>query len=1045
MAEDVGRQERYAFRRELVDAVVADLVGPAGEVDETLSDPPITRYIVGVLYPRDAGAVDPAEAHDEIIETEGDAAPDPAVSWSNVRYPSSCGLTFAVDSNAASAIRVVVEAARYSPSAAEALVSEDVRSVERPYAAQGNDCWCRSAVESAPITIDVATPDEGRKRRPLADGLELFCRVRRADATGVVSVTLVLMNVNVAGKTRLRDELAFFQSRICVEAPDAVARPFAARENSAIGVSDEDLAGYRLLYRDAHTYAVGHGCSVQWECDGEPSEARIWTTFAPEYELLLADSNPDVDAVPIRRLTTDEPTAVRTRLEEFIGGYASWTKERRAGIADLPEHLREAARTHVIACERAVERMRAGVSVLGSDSVAWRAFTLANRAMAAQMARNSWLREGRPQAGPDEAAPAWYPFQLAFFLLCVKGIVEDDSEDRGIADLLWFPTGGGKTEAYLGLIAFVVFLRRLRSGRGGVTALMRYTLRLLTLQQFERATALICACERLRREENIGGGEISIGLWVGQDATPNSRVDAKKALKQVAGGADLQTGNPVQLHSCPWCAAPLDYKNYYLNGAKDRLIVACRQRGCDYSTGLPVLLVDDDIYDHRPALLVATVDKFAALPWTEATVALFGVDDSGDPPPELIIQDELHLISGPLGTLAGLYETAVDALCSGAGSRPKVVASTATIRRAKQQGRGLFARVVEQFPPPGLEARDSYFAVEAGRDEKSTRLYVGLTTPGTSHTTLLIRTYAALLQRGLELEVGEEVRDTYWTLLGYFNSLRVLGGALLQLHDDVADRISVLAAGKEKRDIRAIELTSRVPSSNIPAALKQMTLAYPNDHALDVILATNMVSVGMDVDRLGLMVVMGQPQLTAEYIQATSRVGRKHPGLIFTLFNAARSRDRSHYESFVSFHSALYRQVESTSVTPFSPRARDRALHAVVVALARARIPGLRGNDSAVHISDFDSEIGKIVDEVLARIDAVDDTETAASRQQIDEFLERWRRRAASTANFCYRDFDDPTRALLVNAADSTDDLEAEATMWSLRDVDKSSSLYLIG
>ena len=543
MAKDVGRQERYAFRRELVDAVVADLVGPAGGVDEALSDPPITRYIMGVLYPRGEGAVDPAEAHDEIIETEGDAAPDPAVSWSNVRYPSSCGLTFAVDSDAAPTIRVVVEAARYSAGTAEAPVSTDGASLDQPQAAP-DDQWYRSAVESAPVTIDVTTPDEGRQRRRLADGLELFCRVRRADAEGVVSVTLVLMNVNVAPKTGLRDELAFFQSRICVDAPDAVAQPFAARENSAIGVSDEDLAGYRLLYRDAHTYAVGHGCSVQWECDGAPSKARIWTTFAPEYELLLADSNPDVDAVPIRGLATDDPETVRTRLEEFIDGYASWAKERRAGIPALPEHLQEAAATHMAACERAVERMRSGVAILGADAVAWRAFALANRAMAAQMARNRWLRDGKPQAGPDEAAPAWYPFQLAFFLLCVKGIVDDDCEERNVADLLWFPTGGGKTEAYLGLIAFVVFLRRLRSGRGGVTALMRYTLRLLTLQQFERATALICACERLRREEDIGGGEISIGLWVGQDASPNSRIDAKKALKQVAGGADLQTGQP---------------------------------------------------------------------------------------------------------------------------------------------------------------------------------------------------------------------------------------------------------------------------------------------------------------------------------------------------------------------------------------------------------------------------------------------------------------------------------------------------------------------
>lgn len=1046
MSDELGREDRYEFRRDLVDAVVADLVGPADGVEEAISDPPITRYIIGVLYPRDAGTPDPAEAHDE-SETEGDDAPDPAVSWSNVRYPSSCGLTFAVDLHAARSIRVAIETARYARRPADALGDDSRAAEDGEPSPEAEDLWRRTPVEIAPVPIDVSVVDDGRVPRPLADGLELFCRVRKPGADGAVSVTLVLMNVHVAAKTGLRDELAFFQSRLTVDAADAAAPPFAARESSTVGIADDDLAGYRLLYRDARTYAVGHGCSVEWDCDDGAPDARIWTTFAPEHELLLADSNPAVEAVPILQLASDPREAVLARLSSFTDGYAAWTKERRAEIDALPLDLREAAERHIGACERAVERMRSGASVLASDENAWRAFTLANRAMAAQMARNSWLRGGKPQSGPDEAAPAWRPFQLAFVLLCLKGVVDEGSRERDVADLLWFPTGGGKTEAYLCLIAFIVFLRRLKSGRGGgVTAIMRYTLRLLTLQQFERASALICACEQLRKAEGIGGGEIGLGLWVGQDATPNTRSDAKTALKQLSQQADLQKGNPVQLHSCPWCGAPLDHRNYFLNGSGTRLVVACRQSGCAFSKGLPVFLVDEDIYDHRPSLLIATVDKFASLPWKDDIVKLFACDGSGDPAPELIIQDELHLISGPLGTLAGLYETAVDALCTVGGARPKVIASTATIRRAREQGLGLFDRTVEQFPPPGLDAADSYFALEAGRDEKATRLYVGLMTPGTSHTTLLIRTYAALLQRGLELDVGDEVRDTYWTLLGYFNSLRVLGGARLQLHDDIEDRISVIAAeGKAKRSLHEIELTSRVSSSEIPAALKQMTVAYPDGRALDVILATNMVSVGMDVDRLGLMVVMGQPQLTAEYIQATSRVGRKHPGLVLTLFNSARSRDRSHYESFVSYHSALYRQVESTSVTPFSPRARDRALHAVVVALARARIPGLRANHDAVHVGDFDAEIAEIVDDIIERVASVEGSEQAASRQQIEEFLERWRKRAVETPNLCYSDFKDASHALLVDAAHASEHEDAEPTMWSLRDVDKSSNLYLVG
>jgi ATP-dependent helicase YprA (DUF1998 family) len=455
--------------------------------------------------------------------------------------------------------------------------------------------------------------------------------------------------------------------------------------------------------------------------------------------------------------------------------------------------------------------------------------------------------------------------------------------------------------------------------------------------------------------------------------------------------------------------------------------------------------VDEAVYDARPTLVIATVDKFASMPWRENTAALFNRDRSdGTPPPELIVQDELHLISGPLGTLTGLYETAVDALAD----QPKVIASTATIRRAADQGKALFDREVQQFPPAGLDSRDSWFAVETPRAVKASRRYVGLLTPGTSQSTLLIRTYATLLHQAMRTDTSEKVRDAYWTLVGYFNSLRLLAAAELQVHDDVVSYLELLAErdGTSPRSTDGYsELTSRIDASAIPARLKQIEKRLPDKDTVDVLLATNMISVGVDVDRLGLMAVMGQPQTTAEYIQATSRVGRAHPGLVTVMLNSARSRDRSHYENFLHFHSALYREVESTSVTPFSSRARERGLHAVVVALTRILIPVARPNDAAGRIHDYLDQIQDVIKPVLmARVHGIDKDEYQATSDAFDEFVKWWADEAGYHGGLLY----EPVRgkkspSLLKAYDDESEDAEAWSTLWSLRDVDAESALFM--
>lgn len=1047
----------YDAREQVVEALRTDLMGPKSE-DEVLTDPPITEYAVGVLYPTTAGFISPDQHIDEADGDDESSVADPAVSLASTRYPSSMGLTFAV-AEGTKELEFVINAARYVPEVAEEGVWEDDMLIEEsPGGRVGGgprDVWRREAIGPTPVRIDPSVAERG-KTIQVEEGLELYCRVRPPKG-GAIPITVALVNRNTA-KYGERDAASFFQPQISVTASDGAA-VFVERESADAWSGDSDLRSNRLIYRHAKSFAVGHGTSTRWEPErGADRAHKVQTSFIPDVELLLTDSNPEIDSPALVMKTLAEAadrSAIIQDLRRFVTGYETWIKGQRDEADSVPNDLRDTARENLDACQQAADRMRKGIDLLESSTPAWEAFTLANKAMLDQRARSDWLKTGseeRPAEPVKDDSQTWRPFQLAFILQCLVGIADPASDDREITDLLWFPTGGGKTEAYFGLIAFTTFHRRLTSAAdsgGGVTVLMRYTLRLLTTQQFERAALLITACEAIRRDDTrLGSHPISIGLWVGEAASPNSRLDARKALDKLRNGAHLEEGNPIQLHACPWCGLKLESRNYYITGGQDRLIINCRNDSCDFKDGLPVFVIDDDIYDHRPTLIIATVDKFASLPWRDRASDLFNLNHS-EPPPELIIQDELHLISGPLGTMTGLYETAIDLLCTSQGKVPKIIASTATIRRADDQTTGLFGRKeLRQFPPPAVDARNSYFAVETPRDEKGARLYVGLMSPGTSHTSLLVRTYASLLQSVEELEAPEKVKDPYWTLVGFFNSLRVLGGARMQVSDDVSDRMELLARlhRVDKRDHeKRIELTSRESSADIPARLSEMAISHPDPETVDVILATNMISVGVDVDRLGLMAVMGQPPSTSEYIQATSRVGRRWPGLVVTLFNASRSRDRSHYELFTGYHSALYRQVEATSVTPFSPRARDRGLHAVIVALARMLIPEFRSNGGAGAILTDEAKLAPVRNAIAARVEATEPEELNKTLSEYDELIAEWKRRAKEIDGLVYRKYRDPESALLVNAgSEAATEVEAWDTLWSLRDVDRSSNIYLV-
>ncbi|MFT0614644.1 helicase-related protein [Rhodococcus qingshengii] len=1055
---DSSLDEKYRFRDEMVEELSRDVIGPGGGASEVIKEAPLDRYIVGVLWPADEVLQEEPEP-DGTEPSDQTATEDSPVAQARMRFPSSMGLTFSVKVDVSTTVKISAKAAYYVP------LESRGDTGEKPKRSRESD-WQRHDLEIEPVDQRVDVP--GTYRPDMPDGLELYVYVRPA-REGSVTVSVALRNTRESVKGELRDGKAWFQVGLTIDT-DSPAIVDRSRQRN-LG-RDADLDGAALLYRNMRTFAIGHGCAVEWAGADAVGEciAQVATTFLPTHEVPRARPGTLDDSVNLRMsFLSDAPDAeVLGSLRGMLRQYRLWIENLEAtlddGTADVETALVDIARNNMKAAKQAADRIDAGISRLQNDADTMRAFRLSNKAMQLQRARQVWVRSGASGTADEGLDQQWYPFQIAYILLNLPGLSDPNHSDRDIADLLWFPTGGGKTEAYLGLVAFSIFHRRLKDPKAvGVAVIMRYTLRLLTIQQFERATMLVCSLETVRLANlELGSRAFSIGLWVGSGGTPNTLDEAKRSLRDLKSGRDLTEKNPVQLTQCPWCGIELDCQNYSVKTAPERhLHIACGTTGCDFADGLPVHVVDEDIYRARPELILGTVDKFAAMAWNENVGKLFARDGVGYAP-DLIIQDELHLISGPLGSMVGLYETAIDAACEVKNlaegttrGRAKIIASTATIRRAEKQIRSVFARDAAQFPPPGIDPDQSFFAEPAPRDTHGTRRYVGIMTPGTSHATLLVRVYSALLQAAKDLEGDDDTRDPYWTLLGYFNSLRVLGSAYLQVEGDVRERLRVVAnrSGGDPREIRRLnELTSRVSSSEIPGALKQMERTVSDGTPDDVVLATNMISVGVDIDRLGLMAVMGQPQSSAEYIQSTSRVGRKYPGLVVTIFNSGRSRDRSHYESFIPYHQALYRAVEATSATPFAARARDRGLHGVLVSLARLLVPGLAADSSAYLAEDNWDGLRQVAGILERRVDEVASEEAEDTRKQVDKLLDVWAEAGEQKPRMKYRNSKNLDAALLVDPAtaltnDTIEYSQDEApwpTLQSMRDVDAETGLYQI-
>ena len=1102
--EPARRAHPAEVREHLVDVLARDLVGAVA--DEVLAVAPSRFYLTGFLVPREAPVdvredPDPDEDIAAAGDDDDDNAPPEVASARKAFFPSSIGLSVLVPATTA-ALSVWATWGEYLRE--EGSVLPPPADSDAP--GKPSERWRRSAREGHET---LPLPALGKATHALAKGVNAVISVRRVpEGTGVEkgarAVSVFLVNDRPAAEGP-KDQAFLFQAALEL----GTKEHFLPRPNvRGQGGDDPDEQIAELQYRDVFEYAVGHGVAAEADIvEGRPC-TRVRTTWLPTAEVERVEPTA-VKGVELgmealgAAASADE---VRVMLGALPEAYAVWIEAQSRTV--VAAHQRDVLAGLLDAASTVQRRMVDGLAALDDDQVLL-AFRLANQAMA----RAARARDPEGKRG----APTWRPFQLAFLLLNLRAMHEPGHHARSVIDLLFFPTGGGKTEAYLGLAAFTLVLRRLRgepAGGAGVSVVMRYTLRLLTLDQLSRAAALVCALELTREEHakrgdrRLGEWPFEIGLWVGKGATPN-RMGAEKnydpttARMRVNAYQQAADRNPapIPLEKCPWCDkkfAPSSFRLTPNAHHPQNLEVYCVNRACAFSgdRALPILTVDEPIYRRLPCFLIATVDKFAQLPWVGQTGALFGKVDRHDKlgfygpcdpgigrplgaelaPPDLIIQDELHLISGPLGTMVGLYETAIDVLCErkvgDVVCGPKIIASTATVRRAEAQIKALFGRsAVTIFPPPGPDRRDSFFARTVPRTERHARRYLGVAAPGRSVKVALLRVYLALLAAGKKAhEVSGAAADPYTTLVGYFNSLRELGGSRRIVEDEVTSRVRGYDARRRVKQAESdfaarslgepVELTSREPTHRVARAKDRLACAIGEPGHVDVALATNMISVGLDIQRLGLMVVFGQPKTTAEYIQATSRVGRDadRPGLVVTLLNCHKPRDRSHYERFSAYHASFYRAVEATSVTPYSPRAVDRGIAAVTVGLARLGIAELTPPRGAERVGEaaLRDRVEAIPRRLKVRAEQahVDANEAPEVGQRIEkrarDLLDSWRRcveknHAVSAALQYQRE--EPTHPKLLRdpleAPPEDLDLRKFKAQRSLRDVEPSVDVYL--
>ena len=1102
----------YEAKDYILEFVKTELVGPVEE-QEVLESSPLNTYVCGILWPQPLNAqqskteeereyetcqllADSSESGSNNDESE-DAVPtelelddtdDDVIAKSALRKPSTMGISVMLSADTAS-VNATFSFGTYIHSEEEReFGKEGKKRIFHLYTRTQHKIDLHFDLSSEKV---IYVSDKVEKLKEY--GISIHATKRMGKAGQERLITFSISNDKKAqSKDVVLNESALFQCEFTLQTPQGFFEPLDPGVSSIYDIEDEILA---MQYRNVRNYAQGHGCATDAKVDNERCRF-IKSEFIPVSEVRqmkpLEVGKEEQELFSLKYLSEGKREEIIQRLSAFVDKYQAWLKGQTQ-YGDKAEFSRfgRAVAECLQNISKCIERLRDGISCLKTNETTWRSFVLCNKSMYRQRVSMALINgdiTSKEEFSAKMSEPRWYPFQLFYLLMIIPDFIREDSAYKDVVDLLWFPTGGGKTEAYLAVSAFIIFYERLSEKRAhyGTTIIMRYTLRLLTIQQFERASALICACEEIRRAERLGGNEISIGLWIGGGSTPNHLEDAKKALKVLVDGKKkLYDANPVQITKCPICGKELTATDYKIDNDGMKIV-------CENCQELPIYIVDDDIYEKMPTLVISTVDKFARIVWEERAGNLFGCNVEGTNKPKLIIQDELHLISGPLGTLTGLYEAAIDRLCQdGNGNKPKIIASTATVKNAAYQINGLYGRRHFQFPPSGLDNTDSFFAVQATKEEKPSRFYIGLSEQGGSMIDLMIRTYSVLAVADYYLaahpDFDDGVVDQYYTIIGYFNAIKDLGTSStvvkermranissllngkfieeskkleldmfrksIEDDDDDGDEAEVESqkAGNEKYKYRCRlhhgELTSRRTATEIKNILDDLRNRYQsgeiNSQVYKYILSSNMFSVGVDINRLGLMVVYGQPKSNADYIQATSRVGRSNPGLVFTLYNAFRSRDRSYYERFHQYHSCFYRYVEPTSVTPFSQRSIEKGLHAVFIALVRHLVAGMAPNNAARKFSERDSTVREIFKYLLERVRAIQPDACSYAESYLKDVIKIWSNYTHRTVVYNNKLMGQNAAqyiSLLTSAEDNIGDLPV---LNSVRNVESGSNVFI--
>lgn len=1055
-------------REQFVDWVRKQLVGPPwlardkqGNEPDLLGVLPTERFPCGAIYPISATGegIDAAGDGMEGAEATSDAPDDTSADPAFVRRyvpPSSLGLSFFIKGDDIR-LQLLCSATRYE---------HTIRDEKGQYK---ND-WTRQplgADDGEDAVENVSCPAHRERGREsfskFQDRARLDVLWRPFHDGWIVTATLCNAQTEDTNADKFafdRAEKTLFEAKLrCViDAGEIGAYPRVNRN-----LLDEEEQEIELQYSHRHIFAIGHGCAADWEeRGGKVTELRTETMPAVEVPQMTADTGSGGEAIlSLARLARFdvEHDQLAAGLSDFVDGYHEWAGNQQAELPGLSPDERPAGERIAARSKKAIARMRTGLALLGKDAKIRLAFALANRAMLDQMRQHDKVQDKRR----NDDAYRWRPFQLAFMLTVLESTANGESEFRDTVDLIWFPTGGGKTEAYLGLVAFQIVLRRLRHADtgGGTCVLMRYTLRLLTRDQFLRASRLIFSLELIRRNRrDLGNNAISIGLWVGEATSPNRFEKAAELVDMAKKSGRLPA---LVINSCPWCGEGFKADRNYV-ATHHRFHFHCRNPDCDFDAELPLPcnVVDEALYAEPPTMLVATVDKFARLAWEGRASAFFG--GAGYRPPELIIQDELHLISSALGSVAGLYEAGLDTVVRLRDVYPKYIASTATIRMAEQQVRRLYGRDVAVFPPPGLSCDDSYFARTVPLAQRPGRLYVGYLAPMRNRQTCMAPLAAAMLLAPHTLfekdQEAEALLDAWWTQVVYHGSLKGVGNSHTAFVSDVGEFMRLLMATGEgihsaREVLRAhpvlAQLTSLQTAEQNSAIFTRLALPRVEDGCLDAVLATNMVSVGLDVARLALMTINGQPLTTAEYIQASSRVGRSDvPGVVFANYYRDQARSLSHYESFRPYHEAFYRFVEPTSVTPYSYQARQRALHAALVIVMRHSGVGLLDNLAAADFDPASPAVANAIDALRRRCkEATADARQAAEvSEHIDNLVVAWRDEMARCTvarralHYQVRDNNNDFNRLLYKHTDAIQGLWP--TLQSLRNVEDTALLKVL-